>query len=162
MDLRDLEITTRTTKPIRTRGNVVIQRKGQFLGTAIHCGDLLVIGRITGSICAQGEVTFRADAKLLGEIRCRRFVVERKSEVDCAQPVHAEEVEIEGTCQGRFFATRRMVVGRRASVLGDISTPALCIERGAIVDGTIEAGPQLAALRDRTGAAGDGKPPANR
>jgi len=137
IDLRDIEIKERTNQRIRTRGDVVVTKKGALLGTSIHCGNLTIHGAVSGSIHAVGDVTLKSDGKILGEIRCRRFILERKCEVQCLQPVHAEAVEIHGRVSGHFHATRCIALTRHASLTGSATARTISMEPGAVLNGHV-------------------------
>ncbi len=141
LDLRDIEVKDPTNQRIRTRGNVTVQKKGALLGSSIHCGDLTVHGTVSGSIYASGEVHLKASGKIMGEIRCQRFVVDRKCEVRCLQPVHAEEVEIHGLVTGHFHASRRIGLAKHASLTGSVTSRALSVERGGVLNGQVHVRP---------------------
>lgn len=131
IDLRNFDIRERTTQKIRTRGDVTVHKKGALLGTAIHCGSLIVEGVVGGSIYAQETVEFRISTKVMGELRCRKLIIERKCLVHCLQPVHVGEVEIGGAFTGRLFATGAVRLGRHARLEGSVNAPLFAMEAGA-------------------------------
>lgn len=137
LDLRDIGIKARTNQRIRTRGNVTVEKKGALLGSSIHCGDLIVHGLVAGSIYASGDVVLKTDGKIIGEIRCRRFVLDRKCTVQCLQPVHAEVVEIHGHASGHFRAARIITLSRHASLTGSATACTISVEPGAVLNGQI-------------------------
>lgn len=137
IDLRDIGIKDRTNQRIRTRGNVTVEKRGALLGSSIHCGNLTVHGIVAGSIYASGDVVLKTDGKIIGEIRCRRFVLDRKCEVQCIQPVHAEVVEIHGRVSGHFRATRLITLSRHASLTGSATARTISVEPGAVLNGQI-------------------------
>lgn len=132
IDLRSFDIRERTTQKIRTRGDVTVHKKGALLGTSVYCGNLIVEGMVGGSIHAQETVCFRVSAKVLGELRCGRLIVERKCAVQCLQPVHVvREVEIEGSFTGRIFARGTVRLHRHARLEGSVSAPVFYMPAGA-------------------------------
>jgi len=137
IDLRNLAIKDRTNQRIRTRGDVTVEKKGALLGTSIHCGHLTVHGSVSGSIHASGDLLLKSDQRLIGEVRCRRFVLEKKCEVHCLQPVHAEEVEIHGRATGHFHATRSLTLHRHAVLDGSVTAQSICMEPGAVLNGQV-------------------------
>jgi cytoskeletal protein CcmA (bactofilin family) len=138
IDLRNVEINDRTNRRIRTRGDVVVLKKGALLGSSIHCGNLTVYGSVAGSIHAAGYIRLKSDGKFLGEVRCRRFILERKCEVQCLQPVYAEEVEIHGRAGGHFRASRCITLSRHASLTGSATAQSITVEPGAVLNGTVK------------------------
>ena len=144
IDLRDIVIKERTSQRIRTRGDVIVEKKGSLLGTSVQCGSLTVMGSISGSIYASGEVRFKADGKIFGEVRCERFVLERRCVVHCLQPVHAGEIEIQGSVTGHFYAGRSIHLSRHASLTGSVSAPLMIVEPGAVLNGQMQVQPPAA------------------
>jgi cytoskeletal protein CcmA (bactofilin family)/predicted RNA-binding Zn-ribbon protein involved in translation (DUF1610 family) len=142
IDLRDVVIKDRTTQKIRTRGDVVVEKKGALLGTSITCGNLTVEGQVAGSIYASGTVTFRASGKVLGEVRCQHLLVEKKCEVQFLQPIHAETLEIYGDVSGRFTLTGRAFLNRRGTINGSLQAQSMLMESGAKLNGGIHILPK--------------------
>ena len=137
IDLRNIEIKDRTNQRIRTRGDVVVEKKGALLGTSIHCGHLTLYGTVSGSIYASGDLTLKADQRIIGEIRCRRFILEKKCAAHCLQPVHAAEVEIHGHATGHFYATGSITLHRHAILDGSVTAQSIIVAPGAVLNGQV-------------------------
>ncbi len=140
IDLRDVEIRERSTQRIRTRGNVIVHRKGALLGTAVHCGSILIEGTVAGSIYAQDTVEFRTDAKVFGEIRCRRLIVEKRCQIHGLQPIHAEDVELIGQLTASVIAKGTFHLGKQASFEGGLRAGRVRMESGAAWAGMMHVG----------------------
>ena len=147
IDLRDIGIKDRTNQRIRTRGNVTVEKKGALLGSSIHCGNLTVFGTVTGSIYASGDVALKADGRIIGEIRCRRLLLDRKCEVQCLQLVQAEIIEIHGHISGHFRATRLIALSRHASLTGSATAQTISVEPGGMLNGQVLVHPPDSARR---------------
>lgn len=96
IDLRNIEVRDRVHQKIRTRGTVTVHPGAVLASPGILCGDLRVFGQISGSVRSSGTVSFSASGKVLGEIRCRHFVVEKRAKVHFLQRVFSETAEIRG------------------------------------------------------------------
>jgi len=83
--------------------------------------DLLVIGRVEGSISITGSLLVDAEAVVAANIR-------------------AAQVTIHGTVQGDIQATEMIQITAEGRVAGDISTPRVAIEEGAQFTGNVEMG----------------------
>lgn len=149
IDLRDFDIRERTTQRIRTRGNVTVHKKGALLGTAVHCGSLIVEGSVACSIYAQDSVEFRTDAKVLGEIRCRRLVIEKKVIVTGLQPVHVDSVEVQGELAARVFATGTARIGRQGKLEGGLNAARLKVDNGGLINGLMRIGGRIPTPDER-------------
>lgn len=86
-------------------------------GEAVFKGMLRVDGNLTGQVSSD-------DGTLL---------VGSNGQVDAG--VNVSIATIHGTVNGDIVATKRIELGRSAKVVGNIQTPALVIEQGAIFEG---------------------------
>lgn len=87
---------------------------------------------IEGKYVCSGTVMI--DAKLRGEITAKdTLVIGPQGVVHAA--VHATTVVIKGEVIGNVTATERVELGSSARVTGDIESPVLVMEAGAVHDG---------------------------
>ncbi|MDT7604797.1 MAG: hypothetical protein QOF61_2794 [Acidobacteriota bacterium] len=95
-----------------------------------------------------GEANFkgmlRVDGHLSGRVSSQdgTLIVSTGGQVDAN--VEVSVAQIYGTVNGDVIATKRIELGRVAKVTGNIQTPALVIEQGAIFEGSC----RMEALRD--------------
>jgi cytoskeletal protein CcmA (bactofilin family) len=95
-----------------------------------------------------GEANFkgmlRVDGHLSGRVSSQdgTLIVSTGGQVDAN--VEVSVAQIYGTVNGDIVASKRIELGRVAKVTGNIQTPALVIEQGAIFEGSC----RMAALRD--------------
>jgi cytoskeletal protein CcmA (bactofilin family) len=95
-----------------------------------------------------GEANFkgmlRVDGHLSGRVSSQdgTLIVSTGGQVDAN--VEVSVAQIYGTVNGDIIASKRIELGRVAKVTGNIQTPALVIEQGAIFEGSC----RMAALRD--------------
>ena len=86
-----------------------------------------------------GEAVFkgmlRVDGILTGEIKSEdgTLLIGTNGQVDAN--VNVSIATIHGTVNGDIVATKRIELGRSAKVVGNIKTPALVVEQGAILEG---------------------------
>jgi cytoskeletal protein CcmA (bactofilin family) len=89
-------------------------------GEIIAHEDLLVSGRVEGSITVDGhKLTINAGAHLVADVEARAIAVE-------------------GEVSGVLCAAELIVLGRSAHVDGEVSTPKLRMEDGAVLQGQCE------------------------
>jgi len=87
-------------------------------GEAVFKGMLRVDGNLTGQISSE-------DGTLL---------IGTNGQVDAN--VNVSIATIHGTVNGDIIATKRIELGRSAKVVGNIATPALVVEQGAVLEGS--------------------------
>ncbi|MCA1616341.1 MAG: polymer-forming cytoskeletal protein [Acidobacteria bacterium] len=96
-------------------------------------------GFVGGTSELSGEVRFRGMMRVDGHISGRivsedgTLIVSSGGRVDAE--VSVAVARINGTVAGDITATEKIELGRTARVAGDLQTPALVVEQGAIFDG---------------------------
>ena len=100
-------------------------------------------GNLSGFVGAgtalTGEVTFRAMLRVDGHFSGRinsedgTLIVSAGGQIDA--DIEVAIAQINGTINGDVYATKRVELGRAARINGNIQTPALVVEQGAIFEG---------------------------
>jgi len=99
----------------------------------------VVSGFVGGGTVVSGDADFkgmlRVDGHFTGRIRSEKgsLIVSAGGKVDANVEVAA--AKINGTVNGDIVASQRVELGRSARVRGNLQTPALVIEEGAIFEG---------------------------
>jgi len=137
ISLEDVEVNMTSTQPVKTRGNVLIRKRGRLSTTSIQCRDLDCHGIIEANVTCSGDATFRTTGSIIGEIHCQRFVVEKGADVAFLNPIHALEVEINARVTGTIFSTGPVTIGGNGSVNGDVTARSVSIEPGGELNGAM-------------------------
>jgi cytoskeletal protein CcmA (bactofilin family) len=99
----------------------------------------VVSGFVGSGTLVSGDAEFkgmlRIDGRFTGRVRSEKgaLIVSAGGVVDAQ--IEVATAKINGTVNGDILATERIEFGRSARVRGDIQTPSLVIEDGAIFDG---------------------------
>src|SRR5215217_8787713 len=97
-------------------------------------------GFVGGGTVVTGEANFKAMMRVDGHLSGRvsstsgTLIVGANGKVDAN--IEVAVAIIHGTINGDIIATQRLELGRAAKVTGNIQTPSLIIEQGAIFEGT--------------------------
>ena len=113
--------------------------------------DGTMSGFVGGGTVLSGEAVFkgmlRVDGHLTGRVTSENgtLIVSSGGQVDA--DINVAAAKINGVVNGDVVARERLELGRTAQVYGDIRTPVLVIEEGAVFEGncrmkTAEAGPE--------------------
>ncbi|MGB9177805.1 MAG: polymer-forming cytoskeletal protein [Pyrinomonadaceae bacterium] len=109
----------------------------------------LVSGFVGGGTTLKGDANFkgmlRVDGHLSGRITSDKgtLIVSSGGQVDAN--IEVGIARINGTVNGDIIATERIEFGRTAKVSGNVQTPALIIEQGALFDGSCRMSQPTAA-----------------
>jgi cytoskeletal protein CcmA (bactofilin family) len=89
--------------------------------------------------------TVRIDGRFRGEIASENtLIVGESGEIEAT--IRSNTVAISGSVEGDVHAARKVVLHKTARVNGNVSTPCLVVEEGAVINGTFKM------------VTGDGKP----
>jgi cytoskeletal protein CcmA (bactofilin family) len=97
-------------------------------------------GFVGSGTAVTGEATFKAMMRVDGHLSGRitstsgTLIVGANGKVDAN--IEVAVAMIHGTINGDIIATQRLELGRAAKVTGNVQTPSLVIEQGAIFEGT--------------------------
>jgi cytoskeletal protein CcmA (bactofilin family) len=119
--------------------------------------DGVVSGFVGSGTVVSGDAEFkgmlRIDGRFTGRVRSEKgsLIVSAGGMVDAN--IEVATAKINGAVNGDIIATERIEFGRAARVRGNIQTPALVIEEGAIFDGNcLMQRPEAASLKAQTAA----------
>ena len=137
ISLEDVEINMNATQPVKTRGDVIIRKRGHLSASSLQCRDLRCFGNLEANVECSGDAIFKATGTVIGEIRCRRFIVEKGSDLVFKNPIRAEEVEIQARITGNVFSSGLVLIGANGSVNGDVTARSVSIEPGGELNGAM-------------------------
>ena len=109
-------------------------------------------GFVGGGTVVTGEANFKAMMRVDGHLSGRvssssgTLIVGANGKVDAN--IEVAVAVIHGTINGDIIATQRLELGRAAKVNGNIQTPSLIIEQGAVFEGTCKM-VQMTAAADK-------------
>ncbi|HRC84764.1 MAG TPA: polymer-forming cytoskeletal protein [Thermoanaerobaculia bacterium] len=107
------------------------------------------------------ESQFRVDGRIQGGVTSQgRLIVGEHGEVEAE--VNVGEVLVSGVIRGTVTASRKVHIAAGGKIYGDVVTPALVIDDGAIFEGRCamnreEARPEAAAKKGERGSTGHDK-----
>ncbi|SNS53594.1 Polymer-forming protein [Belliella buryatensis] len=90
-----------------------------FAGDIVTKGDLRIEGKIEGTVLCAGKVIIGIDAEVKG-------------------PIHAEWIELFGTCEGEIYASKGINLADTAVLKGGLVTKKISIDKESKVEGNIQ------------------------
>ena len=143
--------TSAETKPAdATAGSSRALTESETLARDIKEGTLS--GFVGSGTVVTGEANFKAMMRVDGHLSGRvssgsgTLIVGANGKVDAN--IEVAVAVIHGTINGDIIATQRLELGRAAKVNGNIQTPSLVIEQGAVFEGTCKM-VQMSATVDK-------------
>src|SRR5437870_5129446 len=138
------------TKPAAEAGSQRAYTESETLARDIKEGTLS--GFVGSGTVVTGEATFKAMMRIDGQMSGRvssssgTLIVGTNGKVDAN--IEVAVANIHGTVNGDVIATQRLELGRAAKVTGNIQTPSLLTEQGAIFEGSCKM-TQLSATAEK-------------
>jgi len=84
-----------------------------------------------------GDAIFRTSGTIVGEVHCRRFIVEKGSEIVFMNSIYADEVEIHASITGNVFSKGPLLISANGAVNGDVTARSVSIEPGGELNGAM-------------------------
>jgi len=102
-------------------------------GMTDNCDTIVGLGS-----CMKGEITCKGPSRIAGRIEGDlkgddRLVIAKEAII--VGQVSAVEIEIYGEIQGTINATNRIILNETAKIDGDLHSPSVVIEEGAVFNG---------------------------
>jgi len=135
------------TRPSTELTSVKASTESETLAREIKDGSLS--GFVGSGTSVTGEATFKAMLRIDGHLSGRitsssgTLVVGAGGQVDAN--IEVAIASIQGIVNGDIISTQRVELGRAAKVNGNIQTPSLVIEQGAVFEGSCKMVQQKAA-----------------
>lgn len=137
ISLEDVEINMASTHEVKTRGDLLVRKRGHLSTSRVQCRDLNCQGIIEANVSCTGDATFRTAGTIIGEIHCQRFVVEKGADVVFHNPVYATEVEVQARVTGSLYCTGPVLINSNGAVNGDVTARSVSIEPGGELNGAM-------------------------
>lgn len=136
ISLANYEIKAVKSHTLRTRGDVLIARKGGLINdSAIACHHLSVNGAIDAFVDCSGDAIFRHSGTVRGNLFCERLVIEKNCEVRFPDGIMTENAEIYGHLIGNLTCSGKVQIGRSGIVEGDVRAVDIETKDGGRVSG---------------------------
>jgi cytoskeletal protein CcmA (bactofilin family) len=113
---------------------VMLGPHDRLIGELYIEGNLRVSGTLEGQIEATGDVDVTEAATVKATVAGR-------------------EVNVSGQVNGAVTASKKLVIGRSGSIVGDVRVPRLIMQDGASLSGNVSMGPKVAAEFAKAAAA---------
>jgi len=144
IDLHDIEIPGHSTRVVETHGTVHVGRDGFLNSTRVTCGNAFVEGRIAGKVTCAGTLRLRGEGICRAQIRTRRLLVDRGSNLRFLSTVHADEILLRGLVVADIECAGAIRISRHGGLDGDVHARAMTVDKGGTYLGAVEIAPGVA------------------
>lgn len=162
IEMDDLVFSSNVSRPVDTRGKLLITKKGCLNNAHVICGEAVIEGKLNGAMRCEGTVHLKCSGTLSARISADSVVVEKHSKLELSFPLKVRNLTVYGTIKGKFNCTGTLKVLKGGVVEGLLATSAVTVERGGtlLADSTIQPPKREVIPPVEIPAAGDGAAPA--
>ena len=153
ISMEDVEINMNSTQSIKTRGDVIIRKRGHLSTASVQCKDFQCQGLLEANVTAMGDAVFKTTGTVIGEVRCHRLVIDKGADVTFVNPIYADQVEIHAKITGTVFSRGQVLITTYGAVNGDVTARSVSIEPGGELNGAMNIIRGETALFDPTAKA---------
>ena len=140
IELGDLTFSSNVSRPVDTRGKLTVTPSGYLNNAFIICGEGLIEGRLTGTICCEGTLTLACSGKVSCKVTSETLVIGKGAHVDLTYPTVARTLTVYGHIVGDFTCEGLRIL-KGGSLEGNVSARSVIVERGGTfrADSVIQA-----------------------
>jgi cytoskeletal protein CcmA (bactofilin family) len=143
IELSDVTVSASTTRPIDTRGNLIITPSGYISSALTVCHEALIAGRVSGTLVSETIVRLVYSGRLSCQIKTRSIVIEKESRVELSYPTETDELIVYGRAAGNFECAGRIWIDKGGSVEGRIAAHSVIVELGGVLFADSSVRPKL-------------------
>lgn len=133
IEFGDIVISSNVSRPVDTRGKLVIEASGNLNNTVTACGEAAIWGKISGVLHCEGTVRLHTVGKLGCRITATAVVIEKDARLEFAHPLECATLEVYGSASGRFECSKSVKVGKGGLLEGKFHTRALVVDGGSLL-----------------------------
>lgn len=133
ISFEDVIIGSHVSRPIDTRGRLVVEESGNLNTTLAVCGDAEIRGKISGVLQAEGSVRLHAKGRLGCRITAKSVIVEHGARIEFIHPLETGSLEIFGGAAGRFACSGGVKVKKGGVLEGRFHARSIVVEKGGIL-----------------------------
>ena len=146
IELIDVSINESISRAVDTRGHLKLGPKGIIGNPWIVCGSARIEGIFNGHLRCEGEARLAMQKPCPGRISAGSVIIERKSQIDSAHPIEADQFAIEGKLRAPINSRGIVRVLKGGWLEGSVTAPSMVVEKGGVFVGDcrIQAPPKPA------------------
>jgi cytoskeletal protein CcmA (bactofilin family) len=133
IDLCDITISSITSRPIDTRGDLSITPSGYVCSALTVCSEASIAGRISGALICENTLRLSCSERLSCQVSAGFLVIEERARLELTCPIRAGDLTVYGQAVGNFECTGRILIEKGGLIEGHISASSVVVEPGAML-----------------------------
>ena len=117
---------------VRTLGDVILPAEASLSHLSIVCRNLTIAGKAEGNIRCNGVLTLRGEARINGQARAEKLLVESGARAECSPGISVQCAEVDGYMEGRVHAQDYVHISKNGALAGDCRGARLMVDPGGV------------------------------
>ena len=163
IELSDVTVSSGTTRPIDTRGNLIITPSGYISSALTVCHEALIAGRVSGTLVCESALRLVYSGRLSCQLKAKSIIIEKEARIELSYPIETNELIVYGQAAGNFECAGRIWIDKGALIEGRIAAHCVVVEPGGTLIAESSVRPTLkensVAREDEFDALVDGEHP---
>jgi cytoskeletal protein CcmA (bactofilin family) len=135
IDLLGVSFFSTASRPVDTRGKLVIGPEGCLTTSRAFCGTARILGRIVGSLVAEGEVRIGTNHTCACHITAPVIVIEKNSSPSFTQLLRTDHLIVFGRLTGIVRCRGTVHVRRGGRLEAEVCARSVTVEKGGALLG---------------------------
>ena len=133
IQFEDVVVSSNVSRPIDTRGKLIIEATGHLANNLTVCGDATIFGKVSGALHCEGTARLHTVGKLNCRITARTLIIEKGARVQFVHPVETGTLEVLGEASGRFEVDGKVRIGKGGVLEGKFHARAIIVDGGSLL-----------------------------
>jgi cytoskeletal protein CcmA (bactofilin family) len=133
IQFEDVVVSSNVSRPIDTRGKLIVEETGNLSAPFTVCGDATIFGKISGTLHCEGAVRLHSIGKLNCRVTAKTVIIEKGARVEFIHPVETGTLEVHGEASGRFEVDGKVKIGKGGLLEGKFHARAIVVDGGSLL-----------------------------
>ena len=140
VDLMDYTVSGTVSKNFKTKGRFVVEPSGYLLNSETTAWDVILKGRVIGTLRAENVLELHASANIKGQFSAGHLIILPRSRFNFPELTTATVTEVLGELVVERCVADRVILRAGARFFGKIEANEVLVESGAVVVGHLRVG----------------------
>ena len=141
INLCDVTISSNTSSPIDTRGNLLITSSGYVCSALTVCRAAFIVGRIGGTLVCEDTLCLTCSERLCCQMNATLVIIEETARLELTCPIRARDLTVRGEAAGNFECAGSIWIARGGLIEGRVSASSVIVESGGTLLAEISTRP---------------------
>lgn len=142
IQLENILIESHASRPIDTRGDVLVNADGYLNTASTYCTNAMIQGRISGFLICEKTLTLNARGRCQARIEAQTVIIERDADLEFYFPIRTNELIVRGRANAVIRCSGVVGIRRTGHLVGEVRSRSFQVEKGGVFQGQLTVNAQ--------------------